>query len=119
MNLVVRCTLLTFCCFLAFSCTRDFKANNLQFDSVKWKTRELRARGQMTKDLLSRDYLAGKLNQEVLGILGEPENIDNAGSFEYKTDPGAWLGGANNGPWIHYLHVEYSDGRVVRSYITD
>lgn len=112
---------LAICCFFLGSCTRDFKANNVQFDATKWKTRDLRERGRMTNDLLTRDLLAGKSSDELRSRLGEPENIDRVGSFEYFTDPGAWLGGANNGPWIHYLHIEFEqeNGRVNRAYITD
>lgn len=109
------------CCLFALDCTRDFKANNVQFDAVKWKTGNLRERGRMTNDLLTQVVLESKSPEEVHELLGEPDNINHAGAMEYKTDPGAWPGGANNGPWIHYLHVEFgkADGRVERAYITD
>ena len=112
---------LAVCCLLGLNCARDFEANNEQFDSVKWKLHDLRARGRMANDLLTRGLLEGKSPQEVREFLGEPDNITHAGVMEYKTDPGAWLGGANNGPWIHYLNIEYGneDGHVARAYITD
>ena len=117
----VRFALIALCCLFAFSCARDFKANNEKFDSVKWKTRDLRERGRMTDDLLVQSLLNGKSPEDVRSLLGEPENITKAGVMEYETDPGAWLGGANNGPWIHYLIVEFGkvDNRVERSYIID
>lgn len=112
---------LAICCLATLSCTRDFRSNNDRFEPEKWKTHEMRARGQMTKNLLDQNILVGKLPDEVRELLGDPENIDHSGTFEYQTDPGAWLGGANNGPWIHYLHVEYAkaDGRATRAYMTD
>ena len=121
MNCRQRFTVLVALCLLAVSCTRDFKANNHQFDSERWKTKDLRERGQMTDDLLTRKLLEEKSAEEVRLLLGEPDNIDYAGVMEFKTDPGAWREGANNGPWIHYLHVEFGndDGLVRRAYITD
>jgi len=75
----------------------------------------------MTQDLLVTNHLQGKSRAEVREILGEPDNINNAGQFEYQTDPGAWMGGANNGPWIHWLHVEFAtpNSGVATAYITD
>ncbi len=116
-----RLTFIAITCLFVISCTRDFKANSEKFDSAKWKTHDLRERGRMTDDLLAHSLLVGKSPMEVRSLLGEPENITKAGLLEYETDPGAWLGGANNGPWIHYLIIEFGsqDGRAIKAYIID
>lgn len=75
----------------------------------------------MTMDLLSKNILEGRSKPEIVNLLGEPENTDKMGGMEYFTDPGAWIGGANNGPWIHYLHIEFgqSDNRVNKVFVAD
>jgi hypothetical protein len=121
MKLRIHFTLVAVCVIVASCFTRDFKGNIEQFDSSKWKTHDLRERGRMTNDLLTRDLLKGRSSEEVRELLGEPDNVNRNGELEYETDPGAWLGGANNGPWIHYLHVDFGKpgDRVDKAYITD
>jgi hypothetical protein len=105
---------------LSVGCTRDLKANSERFESSRWKTSDLRERGRMTKDLVGRELLNGMLSDEVREMLGDPDNVTHAGEFEYRTDPGSWMSGANNGPWIHYLNVEFGeDHRVRKAYMTD
>ena len=112
---------IVFWCVFALACTRDFKSNRETFDSGVWKTRDLRERGRMTNDLLSKNLLEGKGRAEIVELLGEPENTDKMGSMEYFTDPGAWIGGANNGPRIHYLHIEFgqTDNKVNKVFVAD
>jgi hypothetical protein len=108
-------------CQLLVACNRDFKSNGLAFDSNVWKSGNLRERGRMTNDLLSKNLLTGKSSKEVFELLGKPENTMNNGTMEYSTDPGSWMSGANDGPWIHYLNIEFDNAkeRVSKAFITD
>jgi len=78
---------LLLCCLMILSC-KDFHANNLEFNSKEWQENDLRLRGRMHSDLLRRNLLTGKTKEEVIQILGNPdEEYEN--TVKYGIDLGS------------------------------
>jgi hypothetical protein len=87
-------------CAIIISC-KDFQSNNLPFNQNDWKNADVRVRGRMYRSLLSQNILIGKKRNEIIEILGKPnEEGDFSGTDEknknylkYEIDLGTFLEG--------------------------
>jgi outer membrane protein assembly factor BamE (lipoprotein component of BamABCDE complex) len=89
---------------LASACLRDVKLNNLTFDSNKWKTGDMRTKGQMVYDLKNRKLLVGKTKQQVAEMLGACEGPDR-NRWSYRVDVGIRFGGV----WSYWFNVIFDE----------
>lgn len=69
--------------FLLVSCS-----DNIKFDPVQWKDwveseSTLDLRWKMSKDLVNNYSLKGMSKDEIIELLGEPENISSSNEFLY------------------------------------
>jgi hypothetical protein len=90
---------------LASACVRDFKFNNLAFDSDKWKNADKRTKGQMVYDLKDRRLLIGKNKQQVVETLGAYEEA-NKNTWSYQVDVGIKFG---NDVWSYRFNVFFDE----------
>lgn len=119
-NFVKNIILLFACIFLVSCLAKDFKSNNLSFDSEKWKSGDLRIRGQMVEDLVKSHILNRKTKSEIKVILGDPDHINPyTEDWTYKTDKG-YRGGTDGDTWIFWFHTDFDKDETVKAnYITD
>jgi len=84
--------IIVFC--ISISSCKDFQDNNLKFEQNEWKKADVRIRGRMYRSLIEEKILLGKTRDEVIEILGEPEQTDPT-FIKYAVDLGAiherWL----------------------------
>ena len=91
--------------------------NNLEFDSEKWKSGDMRTKGKMTDYLLKDSILIGMSKNEILEILDEPDQ-QTISRLHYTVDPGIKY---MNEPWIYWLTVmiDTTSGKVIEVWIAD
>jgi hypothetical protein len=81
------------------------------FAAERWTAGDMRARGQMVQDLMTKKLLEGKTRSEVVALLGTADQV-STNSVEYRVDVGKkFLGGR----WNYRLVVQFEDrGNKVR-----
>jgi hypothetical protein len=91
--------------------------NDLDFDSKKWKSGDIRTKGKMTDNLLNDSLLIGKTKDEILEMLGEPDQR-TASRLHYTVDPGIEY---MNESWTYWFSVEIdtTSGKVDEVWIAD
>lgn len=91
--------------------------NDLEFDSKKWKSGDMRTKGKMTDNLVNDSLLIGKTKGEVLNMLGEPDQQTES-RFHYIFDPGIEY---MSEPWTYWLSVDIdtTSGKVDEVWIAD
>lgn len=108
--IVVGCILV----LAGYTSARDFSFRQRQFDSGTWRNGHVRVRGEMVQSL--REQLIGKSRDEVLALLGKPDENDQR-LLRYRVDVGrriAWR------PFMVTLSVEFDDKlRVYRAETVD
>jgi hypothetical protein len=67
---------------------KDFKSNDISFDSVEWKKGGARTRGQMIHDLTRQEILIGMSRAQVEATLGRPDQ-DHKSFIKYAVDTGS------------------------------
>ncbi len=102
--------------FLTHDLFRDNSFLPRKFDSVSWKTGDMRVRGEMVASLQEQSVLRGKSEDEVLAILGQPDE-DLDGSFLYRLDVGRRMVGRT---LVVALIVEFDErAQVQRAEVVD
>ncbi len=90
MNILRNLLIITIICFASSAC-RDFQSNNLAFSKDEWKKNNIRLRGRMSGSLLEQKHLlAEKTKEEIIEILGEPDESGNH-YLKYRIDWGSIL----------------------------
>jgi hypothetical protein len=87
-GIVVTCALVV----AGYTSLRDYSFRPRQFDSSEWKQGPLRLRGEMVASLQQQTLLVGKSRDEVLTLLGKPDE-DFGHQLRYSVDVGrriAW-----------------------------
>ena len=81
------------------------------FAAEQWAAGDMRARGQMVQDLVTRKLLEGKTRAEVESLLGAADQA-STNSVEYRVDVGTRFVGSR---WNYRLVVHFEDqGNKVR-----
>ncbi|MEX0813578.1 MAG: hypothetical protein WD048_15275 [Chitinophagales bacterium] len=77
----------------------------------------MRTKGKMTANLLSDSLLIGKTKNEVLEMLGEPDQKTEV-ILHYTVDPGIEY---MSGPWTYWLSVKIdsTSGKVNEVWMAD
>lgn len=101
--------ILIFCCI---GCSREKQNNDLQFDSVIWKTADKKIRGRMAPDLEKSKLLIDKSRKEVIELLGQID-VKNEEQWIYLIDIGDI--------YDFYFKINFDEktGKVRSSYIGD
>jgi hypothetical protein len=96
---------------VAYTSLRDYSFRQREFDPRAWKQGNLRARGEMVDSLQARSLLRDKTREEVLDLLGTPDE-SHEGQLRYRVDMGRRIGWR---PFPVSLLVEFDDkSRVYR-----
>ena len=100
----------------AYTSLRDYSFRPRQFDSIAWQSGDVRVRGQMSESLWTQSLLRDKTRDEVLALLGKPEE-DHEGQLRYRLDVGRRIWWR---PFLVTLFIEFDDKmRVHRTEIVD
>lgn len=83
----VGIVLLSIVAVAAHTSLRDGSFRQRTFDSISWKTGDVRTRGEMVASLLGQPLLFGRNRDEVLAVLGKPDE-DHETLFLYRVDVG-------------------------------
>lgn len=87
-----------------------------KFDPSAWQVGSQIERGRMARDLVSSRMLLGRSREQVVGILGDPNERSSA-SMSYTVDIGHRFG---LHPWTYRLCIEFKDdGTVETVYLHD
>jgi outer membrane protein assembly factor BamE (lipoprotein component of BamABCDE complex) len=70
MAVLMGAVLSALCSVTLYAC---FYYPNIPFDERAWRNGGRRVRGSMVRDIMGRELLLGKSQEEVLQLLGEPE----------------------------------------------
>jgi hypothetical protein len=77
------------------------------FAAEQWAVGDMRARGQMVQDLMTRKLLDGKTRPEVETLLGKADQA-STNSLEYRVDVGTRFLGSR---WNYRLVLHFEDQR--------
>ena len=95
---------------LFYTSSRDPFFRKQEFHSEKWRSGNMRERGQMVSNLIEKQILKGKKQSDVLALLGEPSTA-SANQIAYKVDIGQRFGFS---PWLYVLAIDFDEtNRIV------
>ena len=107
-------TVVSLCVVLAlgYSSLRDVTFRTRSFIPSAWRGGDCRIRGEMVDSLQARNVLGGKTREEVLALLGTPDDNGSGSSIGYRIDVGkrfSWR------PCLEKLVVQLDQNNRVRS----
>jgi hypothetical protein len=103
--------------YFSSSSDKDVPFNNMKFDEVTWKKMANsedpdNKRGLMFQDVTENYLRKGLSKQDVLGLLGEPDNEKTENKYSYNL--GMWSGYRMD---YDSLDIEFDyDGKFIKSY---
>jgi hypothetical protein len=87
MNKFSKIAVFLIICTLFISC-KDIQSNDLEFNPAEWKKADFRVRGRMYDSLLEQRLLLGRTRNEVIELLGKPDEEKND-LVKYAVDLGS------------------------------
>lgn len=88
---------------------------SIPFDSAQWKAGDARLRGKMVRELPGSTLLFGKDEEQVLQILGKPDDQSQT-KWGYRVDTGAKFLDRH---WLYYLTLTFCSNKVTNVELRD